>query len=265
LNFSIAGPGGSDVFDIKIAELEISKKATAFGKPRMRLSLESIGVSERDGTDAIVSIGKTTETERAASKNQETVIAGLQHQNYLDGVETLSEGPLRLPRARLNSATAAENFHGLSVWKEEDKVFITASTTKVHADPDIIERFAIVANSHVSAVKRIKSFSKTAIPNLLVIAPFSLQLFARRILKVLALDDVPLSLRQAVFIEPTNADVVAKWYTEELAGQWLSLALHIDVYGQPIAAVRSVTTRLKQLTRRVVSILTFGILVSPSE
>ena len=147
----------------------------------------------------------------------------------------------------------------MELWKEEDRIFISLPTARVHADPDQVEKLTAIAELFGPTFNRIRAFSRPTLPSLVVVSPFSLMLYARQFLKVLSLDEVPLRLRQCVLINPLDAASVSKWLVDEVAGQWLSLALHIDIYGQPIAAVRSATSRLGNWAKQLGKALTFGL------
>jgi len=148
----------------------------------------------------------------------------------------------------------------MELWKEEDRIFISLPTARVHADPDQLERLTAIAELFGPSFKQIRSFSRPTVPSLVVVSPFSLLLYARQVLKVLALDEVPLRLRQCVLTHPLDAGSVARWLVDEISGQWLSLALHIDIYGQPIAAVRSATSRVTYWAKQMAQAVTFGLL-----
>ena len=93
-----------------------------------------------------------------------------------------------------------------------------------------------------------------------MVTALELELYAKRLFKVLALDEAHLQLRQCVLTDAQKLGQIAEWYAEEISGMWLQLALHIDVYGQPMAVLRNFSSKAAGLVKSVASTVSLGYL-----
>jgi hypothetical protein len=95
-----------------------------------------------------------------------------------------------------------------------------------------------------NSVEWAEELGKAEILELFTMSRLSLSVYAKRLFKVLALDEVPIKLGFCSLSNIRSLKTVQDWYKEEISKQWLSLALHIDIYGRPIAVVRTLTARI---------------------
>jgi hypothetical protein len=143
---------------------------------------------------------------------------------------------------------------GLRIWidgnisSDKSRVFCLMPPISIRFDPKfaaIVEKYLLEIIEVLKPLNRSPSTTTNQVIEFLQVSSMQLELHAKEMLGVLALDKAMINLtRSSVYKSDGVVDAISSLmsqYREEVVGQWLSLLMRLDVsIGRPVSAARKI-------------------------